>query len=95
MLKLGIDSDNEETYTANGSSIKKTQHIAAEIALKNTKFKMPIKRVKLLEEQSANNDFSLLTNTNEANNDSNINKRNKTKNSTTNRNFYKFFFKFD
>ena len=93
MLKLGIDTDNEETYTANGSSIKKTQHIAAEIALKNTKFKMPIKRVKLMEEQSANSGFSLLNNTNEANSDPNISKRNKTKNSTTNRNFEIFLLK--
>ena len=43
-LKLGSDTDNEEAYTASGSSIKKTQHAAAELALKNTKFKKPEKR---------------------------------------------------
>ena len=48
MLKLGIDSENEESYTAQGSSIKKTQHAAAELALKKTKFKLPIKRDKNL-----------------------------------------------
>jgi hypothetical protein len=44
MLKLGIETDNEESYTAQGSSIKKTQHAAAELAIKQTKFKIPIKR---------------------------------------------------
>ena len=29
-LKLGIGSDNEETFTANSTSIKKAQHAAAE-----------------------------------------------------------------
>jgi hypothetical protein len=48
MLKLGIDSENEESYTAQESSIKKTQHAAAELALKNTKFKLPVKRDKNL-----------------------------------------------
>lgn len=48
LLKLGIDSDKEETYKACGSSIKKTQHIAAELALKSTKFQMPVKRDRTL-----------------------------------------------
>lgn len=46
MLKLGIETENEESYTAQGSSIKKTQHATAELALKQTKFKIPVKRDK-------------------------------------------------
>jgi len=40
-LKLGVGTEQEETFSSNGSSIKKAQHAAAEIALKNTKFKRP------------------------------------------------------
>lgn len=36
--------NKEETYTANGTSIKKAQHAAAELALKNTKYKKPTSR---------------------------------------------------
>lgn len=54
LLKLGIDTENEETYTANGSSIKKTQHLAAELALKSTKFKFPVKRDKFSTDQLIN-----------------------------------------
>jgi len=44
-LKLGGgDSSHEETYTASGSSIKKTQHAVAQIALTSTKFQAPQKR---------------------------------------------------
>ena len=45
-LKLGIGTETEETYTGNGTSIKKAQHAAAELALKETKFKHPVKRNK-------------------------------------------------
>ena len=58
MLKLGIETDNEESYTAQGSSIKKTQHAAAELALKQTKFKIPIKRAI---KTSSNNEESSLS----------------------------------
>ena len=44
-LKLGLGNDNEETFTANSTSIKKAQHAAAELALKQTKYKKPIRRV--------------------------------------------------
>jgi double-stranded RNA-binding protein Staufen len=40
-LKLGVGTEHEETFSSNGSSIKKAQHAAAEIALKDTKFKRP------------------------------------------------------
>jgi hypothetical protein len=42
-LKLGVGTENEESYTGIGSSIKKSQHAAAELALKQTKFKKPIR----------------------------------------------------
>ena len=48
-LKLGVGSEAEEAYTANGSSIKNTQHAAAELALSKTKFKIPTKRNKAAE----------------------------------------------
>ena len=40
-LKLGLGLKNEESYTGSGLSIKKAQHNAADIALKETKFKKP------------------------------------------------------
>jgi hypothetical protein len=40
-LKLGVGTEHEETFSSNGSSIKKAQHAAAEMALKTTKFKRP------------------------------------------------------
>ena len=43
-LKLDIGGENEEAFTANGTSIKKAQHAAAELALKQTKFKKPVRR---------------------------------------------------
>ena len=45
-LKLGAGSENEESYTANSTSIKKAQHAAAEIALSQTKFKKPVYNAK-------------------------------------------------
>lgn len=45
-LKLGGDTCNQESYEASGSSIKKAQHKAAEIALNETKFARPTPRVK-------------------------------------------------
>lgn len=36
--------DGTEEYTAQGSSIKKAQHAAAQIALDNTKYSRPPKR---------------------------------------------------
>jgi hypothetical protein len=71
-LKLGIGTENEETFTGNGTSIKKAQHAAAEIALKETKFKHPVKRNK------NNMPIQLLTasitNNNSSTTQSNINK---------------------
>ena len=43
-LKLDIGGDREESFTANSTSIKKAQHAAAEIALKQTKFKKSVSR---------------------------------------------------
>lgn len=66
MLKLGIGTENEEVYEAQGSSIKKTQHAAADLALKQTKFKMPVKRDKTLsksiDDSSTDNNQTSLTN---------------------------------
>lgn len=45
-LKLGGDTSDQESYQAIGSSIKKAQHKAAEIALNETKFDKPTPRVK-------------------------------------------------
>jgi hypothetical protein len=45
-LKLSAGTENEESYTGIGSSIKKSQHAAAELALKQTKFKKPTQREK-------------------------------------------------
>lgn len=45
-LKLGIGTENEESYNGSGTSIKKAQHAAAESALKATKYKMPTSRPK-------------------------------------------------
>jgi dsRNA-specific ribonuclease len=79
MLKLGIETDNEESYTAQGSSIKKTQHAAAELALKQTKFKIPIKRAI---KTSSNNEESPLSSStpNENQTDSSKTKENNEKN---------------
>jgi hypothetical protein len=69
-LKLGIGTENEETYTGNGTSIKKAQHAAAEIALKETKFNHPVKRNKnsmplqLLSTSSNNNSSSVQSDVN-------------------------------
>jgi dsRNA-specific ribonuclease len=43
-LGIGLGSESEESFTANSTSIKKAQHSAAEIALKQTKFKRPVAR---------------------------------------------------
>ena len=43
-LKLDIGGEKEETFSANSTSIKKAQHAAAELALKQTKFKKPVNR---------------------------------------------------
>ncbi|RNA23404.1 double-stranded RNA-binding Staufen -like protein [Brachionus plicatilis] len=45
-LKLGAGTSEEESYEANGSSIKKAQHKAAEMALNETKYAKPSPRVK-------------------------------------------------
>jgi hypothetical protein len=51
-LKLGLGTDDEESFTGNGTSIKKAQHSAAEQALKETKYKLPQKRNKPLLNQT-------------------------------------------
>lgn len=90
LLKLGIDTNQEETYKASGSSIKKTQHNAAEIALKYTKFKVPVKRdskQQTLEDQGEagagkNPELDLIRDLDKAG------KRAKGKNSNANRKFF-------